>query len=191
MINSSLCFRHHKCRRFHSKPTILQPFQIIWENIKICGEFKTDQDRLKSDRHGGHGKAKECQRQCPAGRVFQYRVGSGRVLNKIPGSGSGSGRVRVSKNTIGYFRVSFFLSGISGYFGYFRVCRVFLGISGFTHMFIVPFYENVRESKNTILELNWVVLSFVQVRLRRPTLLSMHEHNNSFTGQTRKKGESS
>ena len=46
----------------HSKPTILQPFQIIWENIKIYGEFKTDQDRLKSDRHGGHGKAKECQR---------------------------------------------------------------------------------------------------------------------------------
>ena len=73
--------------------------------------------------------------QCPAGRVFQYRVGSGRVLNKIPGSGSGSGRVRVSKNTIGYFRVSFFLSGISGYFGYFRVCRVFLGISGFTHIY--------------------------------------------------------
>ena len=25
--------------------------------------------------------------QCPAGRVFQYRVGSGRVLDKIPGSG--------------------------------------------------------------------------------------------------------
>jgi len=56
-------------------------------------------------------------------------------LNKIPGSGSGSGRVRVSKNTIRYFRVSFFLSGISGYFGYFRVCRVFLGISGFTHIY--------------------------------------------------------
>ena len=73
--------------------------------------------------------------QCPAGRVFQYRVGSGRVLDKIPGSGSGSGRVRVSKNTIGYFRVSFFLSGISGYFGYFRVCRVFSGISGFTHIY--------------------------------------------------------
>ena len=73
--------------------------------------------------------------QCPAGRVFQYRVGSGRVLDKIPGSGSGSGRVGVSKNTIGYFRVSFFLSGISGYFGYFRVCRVFLGISGFTHIY--------------------------------------------------------
>ena len=31
-------------------------------------------------------------RQCPAGRVFSI---SGRVLDKIPGSGSGSGRVRV------------------------------------------------------------------------------------------------
>ena len=62
--------------------------------------------------------------QCPAGRVFQYRVGSGRVLDKIPGSGSGSGRVGVSKYTIGFFRVSFLLSGISKYVGYFRV---FLG----------------------------------------------------------------
>ena len=64
--------------------------------------------------------------------------GSGRVLDKIPGSGSGSGQEGVSKYTIGYFRVSFFLSGISGYFGYFgyfRVCRVFLGISGFTHIY--------------------------------------------------------
>ena len=50
--------------------------------------------------------------QCPAGRVFQYRVGSGRVLEKIPGSGSGSGRVGVLKYTIGYFQVSFLLSGI-------------------------------------------------------------------------------
>ena len=85
--------------------------------------------------------------QCPAGRVFQYRVGSGRVLNKIPGSGSGSGRVRVSKNTIGYFRVSFFLSGISGYFGYFRVCRVFSGMSGIFGYFRVflglPIYTRV------------------------------------------------
>ena len=75
--------------------------------------------------------------QCPAGRVFQYRVGSGRVLDKIPGIGSGSGRVGVSKYAIGYFRVSLLLSGIFGYFGYFRVIsgifgyfRVFLGISG-------------------------------------------------------------
>ena len=60
--------------------------------------------------------------QCPAGRVFQYRVGSGRVLNKIPGSGSGSGQVGVLKNMIGYFRVSLLFSGISGYFRYFRVC---------------------------------------------------------------------
>ena len=72
--------------------------------------------------------------QCPAGRVFQYRVGSGRVLDKIPGIGSGSGRVGVSKNTIGYFRVSFFLSGISGYFKYFRVCRVFLGLPIYTRV---------------------------------------------------------
>ena len=62
--------------------------------------------------------------QCPAGRVFQYRVGSGRVVDKIPGSGSGSGQVGVSKNTIGYFRVSFLLTGITGYVGYFQV---FLG----------------------------------------------------------------
>ena len=60
-------------------------------------------------------------RQCPAGRVFQYRVGSGRVLDKIPGIGSGSGRVGVSKYTIGYFRVSLLFSGIFGYVGYFRV----------------------------------------------------------------------
>ena len=73
--------------------------------------------------------------QCPTGSVFQYRVGSGLALDKIPGSGLGSGRVRVSKNTMGYFRVSFFLSGISGYFGYFRVCWVFSGISGFTHIY--------------------------------------------------------
>ena len=73
--------------------------------------------------------------QCPAGRVFQYRVGSGRVLDKIPGSRSGSGRVGVSKNTIGYFRVSVLLSGIFGYFGYYRVCRVFSGFSGFTHIY--------------------------------------------------------
>ena len=72
---------------------------------------------------------------CSAQRVGFFNIGSGRVLDKIPGSGSGSGRVGVSKNTIGYFRVSFFLSGISGYFGYFRVCRVFLGISGFTYIY--------------------------------------------------------
>ena len=67
--------------------------------------------------------------QCQAGRVSQYRVGSGRVLDKIPGSGSGSGRVGRSKNMIGYFRVSFLLSGISGYVGYFRV---FLGFPIYT-----------------------------------------------------------
>ena len=81
----------------------------------------------------GHGyMLHKAPKQCPAGRVFQYRVGSGRVLDKIPGSGSGSGRVGVFKYTIGYFRVSFLLSGISGYF---RVCRVFSGVSGFFWLF--------------------------------------------------------
>ena len=65
--------------------------------------------------------------QCPAGRVFQYRVRSGRVVDKIPGSRSGSGRLGVSLYTIGYFRVSISISGISVYFKYFWVCGIFLG----------------------------------------------------------------
>ena len=100
---------------------------------KKCGEYHKTASKLGTSLGVINGTAS--LKQCPAGRVFPYRVGSGRVLNKIPGSGSDLGRVRVSKNTIGYFRVSFFLSGISGYFGYFRVCRVFLGISGFTHIY--------------------------------------------------------
>ena len=60
-----------------------------------------------------------------AQRVGFFNIGSGRVSEKIPGSGSGSGRVGVLKYTIGYFRVSFLLSGISGY------SWVFPGISGY------------------------------------------------------------
>ena len=67
------------------------------------------------------------QDSCSAQRVGFFNIGSGRVLDKIPGSGSGSGRVGVLKNTIGYFRVSFLLSGISGYVGY---LWVFQGIYG-------------------------------------------------------------
>ena len=37
-----------------------------------------------------------------AQRVGFFNIGSGWVLDKIPGSGSGSGQVGVSKNTIGY-----------------------------------------------------------------------------------------
>ena len=62
-----------------------------------------------------------------------------------------------------------------------------LPLHRFKNFTIAPFYENVRESKNTILELNWVVLSFVQVRLRQPTLLSMHEHNNFLPDRQGKK----
>ena len=77
-------------------------------------------------------------RQCPAGRVFQYRVGSGWVLDKTSGSGSGSGRVGVLKFTIGYFRVSFFTFGyFRVHFGYFWICRyfrVFLGLPIYTRV---------------------------------------------------------
>ena len=64
-----------------------------------------------------------------AQRVGFFNIGSGRVLDKIRDSGSGSGRVGVSKNTIGYFRVSFLLSGISGISGYVGYFRLFLGIN--------------------------------------------------------------
>ena len=51
-------------------------------------------------------------------------------MDKIPGSGSGSGRVGVSKIRSGisgylfFFRVFPGISGISGYVGYFRVFLV-------------------------------------------------------------------
>ena len=73
-----------------------------------------------------------CREHCPAGRVLQYWVGSGRVLDKIPGSRLGSGRVGVSKYTIRYFRVSFLLSGISGILVYIVYLRVFLGLPIYT-----------------------------------------------------------
>ena len=59
---------------------------------------------------------KSFSHQCLAGRVFQYRVGSGRV----PGIGSGSGRVGVMR------------LGISGYL---FLSRVFSGISGISQNF--------------------------------------------------------
>ena len=58
--------------------------------------------------------------KCPTGRVFQCRVGSGRVLEKIPGSGSGSGRVGVLKIRSGIFGYLFYsrvIPGIPGIFG--------------------------------------------------------------------------
>ena len=65
----------------------------------------------------------------PNGKGFSK---SGRVLNKIPGRGSGLGRVGVSKFMIGYFWVSFLLSSISGISGYAAYFQVFLG---FTHVY--------------------------------------------------------
>ena len=88
-----------------------------------------------------------------AQRVGFFNIGSGGVLDKIPGSGSGSGRVRVSEYMIRYFRVSFLLSGISGYVGYFRVftgiygyLRVFTGIYGYIgyHLFFGGSEQNIK-----------------------------------------------
>ena len=95
-------------------------------------------------QNAGASQLNMAPQQCPTGRVFQYRVGSGRVLEKIPGSGSGSGRVGVLKYKIGYFRVSFLLSGISGYSWVFSgisgYIRVFLGISGYFRVFLGIFW---------------------------------------------------
>ena len=77
-----------------------------------------------------------------AQRVGFFNIGSGRVLEKIPGSGSGSGRVGVLKNTIGYFRVSFLLSGNSGYSGYFRVIP---GIPGNSQIICNPKHRVIPE----------------------------------------------
>ena len=60
--------------------------------------------------------------QWPAGRVFQYWVRTGRV--------------GVSKYTIGYFRVSFLLLGNSRYFGYVGYSWVYLGLPIYTKVFV-------------------------------------------------------
>jgi len=78
-----------------------------------------------------------------AQRVGFFNIGSGRVLEKIPGSGSGSGRVGVLKNKIRYFRVSFLLSGNSGYSGYFRVIP---GIPGNSQIICSPKYRVIPET---------------------------------------------
>ena len=77
-----------------------------------------------------------------AQRVGFFNIGSGRVLEKIPGSGSGSGRVGVLKYMIGYFRVSFLLSGISGY------SWVFPGISDIFSFFGGVVSETLRFFSN-------------------------------------------
>ena len=93
--------------------------------------------------------ARTCRWQCPAGRVFQYRVGSGQVVDKIPGSGLGRSVEiynRVSPGiffTLGYFQVCRVFSGISGYVGY---LRVFTGIYGYIgyHLFFGGSEQNIK-----------------------------------------------
>ena len=64
--------------------------------------------------------------QCPAGRVFQYRVGSGIGQNTGYRVGFGSGRsVKICERV--FPGISFSL----GYFQVFRVFRVFSGIFGY------------------------------------------------------------
>ena len=77
-------------------------------------------------------------KQCPAGRVFQYRVGLGQVLEKIPGSGSGRS-VEIYDRiflgiffTLGYFQVFWVFPGILGISRYVGYCRVFLGLPIYT-----------------------------------------------------------
>ena len=72
-------------------------------------------------------------------RVGFFNIGSGRVLDKILGSGSGLGRVGVSKYTIGHFRVSFLLFGIPGILsisGYVGCSQVFLDLPIYTKVFV-------------------------------------------------------
>ena len=52
-----------------------------------------------------------------AQRVGFFNIGSGRVLEKIPGSGSGSGRVGVLKIRSGIFGYLFYSRVIPGIFG--------------------------------------------------------------------------
>ena len=91
-----------------------------------------------------HLKQRKSHNQCPASRVFQYRVGSGRVLDKIPGSGSGRG-VEI------YDRV---FPGISFIFGYFRVFRVFPGMSGIFGFFWL-FFEHLLRAEKIATKPNW------------------------------------
>ena len=86
-------------------------------------------------------------RRCQGGsaqRVGFFNIGSGRVLEKIPGSGSGSVRVGVLK----------YPSGIFGYLFYSRVfrgipwyLRVFLGISVYFWVYwISSFFKEVSQT---------------------------------------------
>ena len=62
--------------------------------------------------------AKDCL-PTSAQRVGFFNIGSGRVWDKLPGSGSGSGREGVLKYTIRYFWVSILILGIPGFLGFF------------------------------------------------------------------------
>ena len=91
--------------------------------------------------------------QCPAGRVFQYWVGSGIGQNTGKRVGFGSGRsvkiydrVGVSKYTIGYLRVFGVFPGMSGNFGYFWVFPYILGF----------FFKHLIRAEKIATKPNWL-----------------------------------
>ena len=63
-----------------------------------------------------------------AQRVGFFNIWSGRVLDKIPGSGSGRSVEKYDRVFPGIFFTF-------GYFGYFRVCRVFPGLPIYIRVF--------------------------------------------------------
>ena len=69
-----------------------------------------------------------------AQRIEFFNIGSGRVLDKIPGSGSGRSVEKYDRVfpgmffTFGYFRVFRVFPGMSGIFGYFWVYPYILGL---------------------------------------------------------------
>ena len=66
---------------------------VVQNTLNCCYfNFIISKALLKHGKEKKFLKMSHCS-QCPAGRVFQYRVRSGRVLDKISGSGSVSGRV--------------------------------------------------------------------------------------------------
>ena len=82
--------------------------------------------------HGDKIEERHAHKTSAQGVGF-FNIGSGRVTGYWT-KYQVAGRVGVSKYTIGYFRVPFLLSGISGYLGYVGYFQVFLGLPIYTRI---------------------------------------------------------
>ena len=80
-----------------------------------------------------------------AQRVGIFNIGSGRVLDKIPGSGSGSGRVGVSKIQSGISRYLFYSRVFLGIWGISGNFWVFLGLPIYLNFFCLTFSEGSKD----------------------------------------------